>query len=655
LCRGALAANAAGATEDDLLLALRRDNQLGLLGERCATCYSGGALFFAVLICQFAFVAWTFPLSELMSSKPMFHIDSAWHLYHVKLGANLMRTHSLVGYDPFFNAGYPGGVTYNWSAKFPVLLAILFKPWLDEIVAYKLFVFVSATLAPACVPLAMRWLGFEYRAVVAGSALGLILWWASVFRWYHTAGMVSFVFGSYLALPYVARIINYFEGRGNWGCLAGLGLVGAIALFYHPLFPIPIIGGVIVYLAFDWQAVSRLRTWLLLLMVPFLAILPNLLWLYPMDYYHRIFSVGVGQVSPYQQLVDINIAWKEFLGLWSGNARGSKLYLPFAVAAAWACFAVRGIRERRIVASFTCLGCCLVLFAVVGAASSAAANVQPNRFSPVGYLFLAIPASFGLVRLWQSVIVKRRPWRELGALWLVLGVITIPVAYAANEVKHEIRYAAIGHYGAIPPEVKGLGDRSVWIINWLKTNTTNSGRVLFETSKARVHDGGHLAGFYAYTTGREFIGGPYPFHHFAGFWDGYLFGRPIEKMEHEQLRKYIELYNIGWAIVHSEQSKKVLDKMPGVGPVGQYKELKVYAINQHLSYFIRGSGRVAERDHNRLLLDDLSGEDVIVKYHYVDGLKSEPFTRLMPIYLLEDPNPFIRIQYPPKTLSLYLP
>jgi hypothetical protein len=49
------------------------------------------------------------------------------------------------------------------------------------------------------------------------------------------------------------------------------------------------------------------------------------------------------------------------------------------------------------------------------------------------------------------------------------------------------------------------------------------------------------------------------------------------------------------------------------------------------------------------------GSEVVLKYHYVPGLVTEPPVQLSGEHLLDDPMPFIRIANPPAQLRLYLP
>lgn len=168
------------------------------------------------LVAQFLLLANVFPLSELMSDKMLLTIDHAYHLYQVHLALDLAASGQLIGYDPFFGAGYVGGVTFNASAKLPALIALILEPTLTPIQSYKIFVFFAALVAPACAPLAARMFGFAPRPTWITVIIGLSLWWVSGFHWYHTAGMVSYVLGAFLlfriALLYGALFIRKAVG-----------------------------------------------------------------------------------------------------------------------------------------------------------------------------------------------------------------------------------------------------------------------------------------------------------------------------------------------------------------------------------------------------------------------------------------------------------
>ena len=174
---------------------------------------------------------------------------------------------------------------------------------------------------------------------------------------------------------------------------------------------------------------------------------------------------------------------------------------------------------------------------------------------------------------------------------------------------------------------------------------------MFETSKGRKFDNSHLTGYLALQEDREIIGGPYLGKRFADAWDGWAFGSPLEEMPRERFLAYVELYNIGWIVAHSEPLKQYLDTVESVTPEAQFQFVQTYRVQREHSYFAEGQGRVAERTHNRLVLDDLEGEHVVLRYHYFPRLTSTPPITIESVYYLDDPHPFIKLTRPPPRLD----
>jgi hypothetical protein len=152
-----------------------------------------------------------------------------------------------------------------------------------------------------------------------------------------------------------------------------------------------------------------------------------------------------------------------------------------------------------------------------------------------------------------------------------------------------------------------------------------------------------MAGYYAVTSNREFIGGPYPFMFQASSWDGFAFGRPINAIPTGEFLRYLETYNIKWVIAHSAGMKKYLESIPEVILADESGPLRAYRVQQSASYFLRGSGTVKTRGINRLVLEGLEGPEIIIKYHYVRGLTASPPARIEPYWVTGIEQPFIRL------------
>lgn len=598
-----------------------------------------------VLLVQFALVSWTFPLSQLTTSTPLLYIDSPFHWYEIQSAKAFAAMGQLAGYDPYFGAGYIGNIGFNASAKLPALLSILLSRWLGDFVIYKLYVFCCAVIAPAFVPLAARFLELRRFAGVVATILGLLLWWLSELRWFHTAGLVSYVFTCYLALLYGGLAWCYLTRSTGFAGPIALVAIGVFGFFDHPLFPIPTAFLVLGLAAAHWRELRVRRTVILFAAIPFLILVPNLIWIWPTLHYPSFANVA----PSYQAAVDPSIIWRDAVGQFSMDERGTKLNIVIWFLVAWACVARLDPKAKRLVLAITGASACLIVFAALGAALPHVATLQPNRLSDAAYLFLCIPAGCGAAAVAGGL---SRPGASRAVSFAGALFLAASGAFFLREMDRELSSRDIPHNGAIPPEVRGIGPDSRWILSWLKSDTTDQARVLFETSKARVHDNAHMSGFYALSTRREFIGGPYPFLHFAGFWDGFVFGEPIGSISPADFRSYLDLYNIGWIIVFSPESKAYLDHQPELARTASFGPFQTYKVDGPHSFFVSGSGVVTHFGFNDLALDQLKGAQVVLKYHFVPGLKAAPATRIEPVTLAGDPTPFIRLIDPPPRVTL---
>jgi hypothetical protein len=204
----------------------------------------------------------------------------------------------------------------------------------------------------------------------------------------------------------------------------------------------------------------------------------------------------------------------------------------------------------------------------------------------------------------------------------------------------------------IPPEIAA-------IVEWIAREAPADGRVMFEESGDEtgfVYDGVYLSSLVPHLTGRELIGGPINLyndrHHFAEFHSGQMFKRDVRALGDTELRDYLRLYNIGAVVAFHPVSVQRLQAIPGlvttqrrIGPV------HLMRVNQPLSWFIAGDGKV-KAGLNRLELSGLEGDEVILKYHWVEGLSAAPPTKIEAVKMLDDPIPFIKLAAPPSSVTL---
>lgn len=604
-----------------------------------------------VLLAQFSAVAYVFPISEILSMQPLTTIDHAYHQYQTDLALELARQGLLAGYDTTFGAGYIGGLPYNLSGKLPALAAWLLSPFLDSVQAYKLYVFIAQAIAPAGVVLAAWLLRLPTPAVAISGVLGLALWWASAFHWYNSAGMVAFVLISFFSLPFCVLLERVMRSGSSWLLSIHLGVFGGAMMLAHPLFPVPIFFFALALCIVAPKYYLKLSTLGKLVAAAAIAVGSNWVWIV-----YLLENAGLATPSvsaKYQALIGIDIVWRGMLGQWAAPAMGSKLYPLLLLGACLSLFLVRGDAVRWVRASFLAWAA-IVLYAALGAALPGVDALQPNRFAPVGYLFLIVPFSLTVHELVN--LLRSTSKRRLFA-YTMLGVLGVGSTPCLAEVAREIGYGNHGRYGAQPPEVRGIGAVNRDLLRWLANNTDNTGRVLFETSLGRVHDRAHIAGLLAEKSVREFIGGPYPYAFFAGFWDGFVFGKPIDTIPPAHFLEYLDLYNVRWILAHSSAARRYLSRLESVRADETIGPVQAFTVMQAPSFFLEGEGKILERETNRLVLRTVGepGQAVTLKYHWVPGLKARDGSAVEGVYRLDDPQPFVRVSPKGAVVELSIP
>ncbi len=609
----------------------------------------------SALVLQFLLVCWTFPVHELLTPTPITHIDAPFHAYQIEVARALCAQGRLIGYDPFFAGGHVGGVAYNASAKLQSLLACLWAEPGHGAEVYKLVAFVLAVAAPCLLALGLAQLGLPPGASGIAVLMGGILWWAGPLRWYHTAGMVSFVAAAYLSIWFSPFLLERCRlaaampiGPRQIGGVLFAAVAGAFGVLLHPLFAI-CSAVLVVSLALATRMAGQrfFPTLVVCAIVVAFTLALNLPWVIP-SLTHGGWGSGA---SPFQKEVGLHLAALE-LAMRAPTAGGGSLFYPVLLACVLATPLVARTDHRRIALGMTGAGVALIVFAFTAGHTAALAILQPNRMSAVGWLFLCVPAALAAASLPEAV---RNSTGLVRAAIVAVAVVAVGgSAFHVREVVLEVFRHQGPHHGVAAPEVKGYGPTFEALVDFLRENASDDGRIFFETSRARVHDGGHVAGPLALQTRKELIGGPYPNLHFAGAWDRWAFGRPIGEHDPAELERYLDLYDIHWMLCHTSQCTQALRRIAGVDERVVIGPVTVLRRRTNSTIAIRGEARVVSRGVNDLVLRFGPGSEAIVKYHWVEGLRSDPPAQISPWDSGLDPQPFIRVRDPPATLRLYM-
>jgi len=608
---------------------------------------SAAPVLLGLLLVQVALQAWFFPATALWTGQPLNYIDSPFHQYQMAVARQLCEQRRLIGYDPFFAAGYMGGVTFNASAKLPALLECAVDAPTAVAPIYKAFSFAMGVLDPLALVLTGALLGWRCRPLVVLALFSLLVWWTGPLRWYHTAGLVSYAAIACWVLPYAALVSRVCRRPGARG-LAALALGSALGLLVHPLFPVAALLLCLPMVLADLAGHGGPKRVLWVAALAAIAALAvNAGWLEASFAAQNFATVE----QPFQRLVDPWLVVEEPLGIARTATAGSRLYLAFLVGDAAALALSRG-RTRRRLLGMSIGAALLMAWASLGALSHGIAALQPNRFSMLAWLALAVPAAWGTSALIDALAEPRPPAQRrwaAGALAVVAGV----SLFFMRETFNEVFTQRSARYAVARPEVKGEGPISRAIVDWLRADTDGGARVYFEQSMGRIHDGAHMAGSFAAQTGREFIGGPYSHTDFASAWDDFAFGHRLEQISPAAMTAYLDRYNVRWMLCHSAACKKAMAALPDTRWQADIGPVSAYARAAAPGWFFEGSGTVERRCINRVeFAVDGAPDEIVLRYHWLPGLATRPAAAVSARYVGDDPRPFVVVTRPPARFAL---
>jgi hypothetical protein len=599
------------------------------------------------IVAQLGLLGLSMPLSAVLSDGWFFHIDNPLHIYQLELGRTLQAQAIWNGYDPYFGAGSFGGLSSNVSARLTLLVAALLPSSIPAHNVYAIYVLLCSLSAPAAVWTLGRLLQWTGVQQCLGATVGLLMWWIGVFHWYHTAGMVSFVAACYTALPYGVWAFHLCDPHQplKAGRLVAAGLLGGIGMWLHPLFCIPstllILGLVLQNKAYRSPMPLIARATAIGATVVIIA-LPWIVSLIT----HR---PDVSDSHGYQRSVGLHVL-VDSLGINTGAAAGSwlnLLALVGGVAGLW----IRRAKTATATAPLLPVGLVLLLFAGFGGLSNTLSFVQPNRFIGPAYLMIGLAASRDLAPSAWQILFNAPGWHRL-AVTTFAGLLVLATG---RELLREVTPGKHGHHGKSPPEISAPPEVVSKIEAWINANTRPDGRILFETSLGRVHGGGHVAGYLAARTRREFMGGAYPyFLPKSSCWDGHCFDRAIEEVTPELFQSVLAAYNTHWIIAHSTGLKKLAESVTGIRRAAEFDGIVIYTLDTATGFVMHGNGRLIGRNFNRVDIGDVSGSEITLRYQWVPGMQTIPASQIEPYQWSVDFPPFVRVISPPEKFSLKL-
>ena len=615
---------------------------------------AAGAIFLVhVLGLVSIFTSWT----DVFSSAPLVPQDWGLHFHHLRSLEAFWRQDRMVwGYNPFFMAGYPSNTIQDLSIKFFEFAALaLSAAVLTPIQWFKITAFLAMASVPWMTYFAARNFfsadEFKHPLALAAAVLGTVYWWNSLPREMFFYGMIGFPIASCLSVLGVSlfyRLAVYSENFGRTHVV--WLLVAAAILPLHVQSAVTFLPAIIGLMIFGRTGLlsARLAAWSAAAALT--AILANAIWLVPAINHlgDDVSTAIVNQLPLFASADPLTFILDYFgpRGFWT--FRPSFVEKGFRIALLL--LGSLGIRQlvqntpRDLGVMLLSASAGLFFIAYFGAFLPVVRSWQPLRFKVPLDLFLVIGAAYAVVR-WLHT---RAPSRSrFVPLLLTSGLAAFFINLVQTEAAGKLQLRA------------QFNSQVSAVLDWIERATPAGARLLFEESgdeSGFIYDGAYLSSFLPHRTGRQTIGGPINLyndrHHFAEFHSGKMFKKDVQSLSDEELRNYLRLYNIGAIVAFHPASLRRLESVPGlvtleerIGPVHLMK------VHQPLSWFVAGEGKV-KAGSNRLELTELKGDEVILKYHWIEGLVASPRARIEPVKMADDPIPFIKLIAPPASVVL---
>jgi hypothetical protein len=585
-----------------------------------------------ILYYHFLGILTFFPLSEILNNEPIYTDDYSSHSSNaVEAKNNLLNHGRLWGYNPYFMAGYPGGF-WPYSNHAAPLFLLLF-PFFEDFFVFKLFILSTFLAFPLVIYFSAKKFGLSNMEGITVLILATLFWNLDpVVRIFEYFGAYSFVFISSLSVLITSLFYRFILKEKITDYLSLCLLLPVIFIFHAYSLIILIVPILTIYLL-NLKKINFKKN-VKLFLVLFLILISNYFWIEPLikfKHYIEPFSAtrGIFQTHGIKDIHD------DFF------------YSPEMMVRAFIFFfGLSGIiillmskRNKNLGILYLFVFVPLSYLSFFGSSSEMGRALHPYRFVIPLICFLIIPSVKSLSYIYKNFMNSNRV-----KLFTFILMFILFIPYLTNPHYYPYSLGRTQVWASLPQTYYDL-------INWIKVNTNKSARILLEDSSfASGHQyyGSHLPTLFPFYTQREFIGGPFRYleiiHRFSNFYDGSnLFNKPIDDYNQSELQKYFDYYNIKWIISWSNESKKVFEKYKGyINKINEIKKFSIYEVNRTPNFFLIGNGSL-EADYDIIKVKNASFGEVVIKYHWLETLKTKPKLKIESFRVLDDPIGFIKV------------
>lgn len=606
-----------------------------------------GLLLSFIFSVHFAKVVHIMPPANLFNPQPIISNGYIAEYSEYQRAKEFQReTGSLWGYDPFMSAGKPAGIPMSPDRRITTFLLTTFDALIPPAFLHKAFLFVCLLLIPWVMFWSIRMMGED----IAVAAIGMILASAGFCNYDALSlglfqfGKFNFIFANYLAVLAGALMVRVLE-KGKIGRIFFLAPVFGLLLAWQSasfwiLLPVYAFG------IFMSSKKSGARGGLAFLGTMVLAALFNWPWLKAAFEWKNYFIP--------------NPVFASEPSLWMGLLFGR------GVGAASLLSLVRGI---------------LIIFCLGGVV------IKFNEKKSLGFLWSGWLLWLGAIGTFGSHI----PWvKQADPQQFLLSLSVLAIFPASKFLKEYVfvprtaRFIVsiilvwfLATYQFENPVLPLPSLRTGWLsapglIQDVMSKMPRQGNILWENV---VYDNPEDP-FLPLLTHQAFIGLPSKnmrsvFEEATAFspkierYSPHLFETDLANLDKERLLRLLDLHNVSTVVAFTLQGRHCFDRYPDVFRPVPVKKLfgaqfpksyddpkpwewkepyRVYNVRlAKPGYFLQGSGDL-EIGYNRLVLQNPSQDNIILKFHWVDTLRSDPEGLIHPILVEGASLPFIAVQ-----------
>jgi hypothetical protein len=553
-------------------------------------------------------------------------------------------------------SGYAKSVVFPASSTLPELVVALFGGRRPEL-AYKIYVLASAAAIPWLIAAAaLLWRTGPVGALIAVT-LFLVYVWTDFPINYAAFGMLPYLLAIPLGLAAVGALMRYCERGGIIWWLVSATLMALVVLVHFTSAMIVAPAAAVVYVSSlieqrlrgaspDFSRSRHLGLWL----IPAVVVVLNAFWWLPGVWLSSTkgpsdfaFSHPEGVLARLQQIATTEAPVERVLVILGVLSIPALFRRGFTRALGLLTFVAAGFFWGYLAGGFRSLD-----------------FLQPGRHTYAFYSGLSVAAGAGLA---QGTAWLRAQSRVRLDLIAATGLVLVGSWYFGPDVWRSVRWR-VG--GPVPFLSSRPSPRLLWVVNRVKRFVKPGERLLYEEGGfglPGVPDpfaGGRFSGLLPEKfPGIEVIGGPY-LHaalttNFTQFGEGKLFGR--SDWDRDWFVRYARLYRPSAILCWSPRARAFCGANPDLIEVKDDDGFVLIGrVNGFAGAAIEGRAEV-EALPGLLRVSGLEGGvdgTVVLRYHSVPCLRTDPPVAWEPVSLEDDPVPFIKLRPPLGAVTIEL-